>query len=340
MSAVCERRLQYCSVAGVRWVVDIPLTMSKIRFCMRFWLFLTVLLVHYSLIAPAAAQFSRPTAAEAKAAATRSTSTSLDHASTGAVTVAEAIQTHKVTKPGIVIVHGFKQPIVAYHKHVAMFTLSSDTWIVKDFDLVVRCDSFQTNKGNLKRLFEQYPHESKTLIHEDRLPNYKCGQFSALDEMRDIWEQYSIVVWINPDTFVTPLAVTYYGKVLAKYSEYAFYVTRWQARMDSFNTDVMVFRPPILRGKNTFSIDASNCTDTLTEVIYANMVKAVGSYVEMFDGWHGNQAIDPGGMWHTHRFKDVQVYMDAYKKYRTPFLHLESNVKIDNPPYVPKNVID
>ena len=129
-----------------------------------------------------------------------------------------------------------------------------------------------------------------------------------------------MVLWMNPDVFMTPPGVSFYKRAITEYSQHCFFVTRWQARQDSYNTDFIMFRPSHLRGRNVFGVNSTNCSTQVTEVMYANIVRGTGSYVELFDAWHGTKTIDKGGVWHTHNIKQVNNYIKHFKE-DIPFAH-------------------
>ena len=175
-----------------------------------------------------------------------------------------------------------------------VFSSLRKEWLVSKSDLLIECNNPSIPTSLLNTYLSLYPHKRKELIRSTINDGYKCAQILALARhmhAESRWWRYEWVLMINPDVYPSYNASRILATELKHNERDAFFVylftqrfigetatgAKISNRRNAFETDVIFFRPRLLRRINVWQNACGEGSDLdqdlFTEALYYRLVK-------------------------------------------------------------------
>lgn len=204
-------------------------------------------------------------------------------------------------------------------------------WLVTDFSLLVVDSHPNTTHEDVWDAATTFPHNRVEVARRPASPDYDCGHFHSLDATSELWRSFDLVLHINADVVLTPDA----NKLLRAHvqdelhSNAAFIVTMWHSYTNAYNTDVFLFRPPLLphlaffggvcgcngvpthTGRKDFWGDDMRC---IAETMIYSQIHRSTPPIAVYDMGEVSRTAAPDklGIWHTHDVEAVDAWMSTW----------------------------
>lgn len=177
------------------------------------------------------------------------------------------------------------------------------------------------DRTTLLRFVSKYPHATRALIHSaDNSEGYRCGHLLAISNTGHVWRAYSTVLFLHPDVYLLPRAVSWLHDHVTAHEADAFMVTNmfWNGVAGRefrgggfFGTDLFTFRPPML-APNFWSgvckVPEGERSDLPERILYRKTRVGVNTRV-LGNRTTGTAAPDAFGVWHSHTPADVVKWL-------------------------------
>lgn len=166
--------------------------------------------------------------------------------------------------PGLTFVQGFRHTL-EWAIQATLLQLSADHWLVQESDLLLHTNNQAANMTLLEHsIMPLYPHARKAIINGWRNNSGKrCGLLEAIAGEYWRWRCYEWVLFLHPDLYLLPGAVATLGSALQTHRTFAFLVQPLYlyAKRSLWNTDLFMWRPPLLQQNPSAGQHASNIFD-------------------------------------------------------------------------------
>ena len=125
----------------------------------------------------------------------------------------------------LTFVQGYRHTL-EYAVQAALFRMRRTSDLVRSSDLLVLCNNIAMDRTMLLRFVSKYPHATRALIHSaDNSEGYRCGHLLAISNTGHVWRAYSTVLFLHPDVYLLPRAVSWLHDHVTAHEADAFMVT-------------------------------------------------------------------------------------------------------------------
>eukprot|EP00966_Prymnesium_polylepis_P211419 4895984-Prymnesium_polylepis.2 len=152
---------------------------------------------------------------------------------------------------GLYFVHSHRQRLPEFELHTELLKLPTarDSWLLRNSSLLLYCNDATATVADLLSFVRLFPQEKlRMLVHTPVNIGYRCGELHSLYMVVHIWSRFAWVLYVKPDTYVTPLGIFRTSTFLANpnHSSYAIFYNRFPNVGRAVQMDCLVFRPQLL----------------------------------------------------------------------------------------------
>jgi hypothetical protein len=230
--------------------------------------------------------------------------------------------------PNLVFTQGFRH-LKEYALQGAAFGRATSSLLVAKADLLMHSNNARHNWTELMHALGAYPHRCRALVRTSANSGYRCGHLDAIRQMREIWSQYQLALFLHPDILLTPQAHANLSRELAAHPDAAFLVTQIGpttkgqvfVHWPNFGTDLFLFRPPLLPEAAFANISCGRSAGpevALRQHVTNDLRLTHHILSTRAAGFH---AIDELGLWHAH---PPQLNALALREYVSAPSHLSA----------------
>ena len=200
-------------------------------------------------------------------------------------------------------------------------------WLVTDFSLLVVDSHPNTTHEDVWNAATTFPHNRVEVVRRPANPDYTCGHFHTLNATSELWRSFDLVLHINVDVVLTPDT----NKLLRahvedeRHTDAAFIVTAWRGYANAYNTDVFLFRPPLLphlaffggvcgcNGVPTHTMGSYYEWRCVAETMFCSQIHRSTPPIAVYDMGRISRKAAPDklGIWHTHDVEAVDAWMST-----------------------------